>query len=118
MIPLNSLSKRIIAGRIITDAEYIGSVDDIDEGRAENVGASPSAWNIEMAFTFPDRDAEIAIKHEGTHSISDLPESQNGTALSIAVFESSALAIEYLYGEFPDDTGQRSVFTMQFATEF
>jgi hypothetical protein len=77
----------------------------------------PQTWNFELAFVPVDKWT-VAAKYEGGDDLGDfLPETQYGAAVSYSLFENTALAVEYLHGEFENDDEQDRI-TTQLAVEF
>jgi hypothetical protein len=102
------------------EAEYVGAMDKFendDLGLDPGEKFKPSAWNVELAYAITDK-MEIAAKYEGSSdTLNLLPETQYGAAITYGLFENTALALEYLHGEFENDD-TRNLITAQLAIEF
>ena len=101
-------------------AEYVGAMDEFDPGELSydhGEALQPQTWNIELAFAPADK-WEVAAKYEGGDDLGDfLPETQYGGAVSYSLFANTALAVEYLHGEFENDD-EYDRLTSQLAVEF
>jgi hypothetical protein len=102
------------------EAEYVGAMDKFendDLGLDPGEKFKPSAWNFELAYAITEK-MEIAAKYEGSSdTLNLLPETQYGAAITYGLFENTALALEYLHGEFENDD-TRNLITAQLAIEF
>ncbi len=105
-------------GRFVAEAEYITAIEGFAPGVLAQTELQPAAWNVEAGIRFNVCEAEIALKHEGCNDFPGFPEKQYGISSSIKISESATLAIEYLHGEFKDNTEDRNVVTTQLAMEF
>jgi len=86
-----------------------------DDGK----GDKPLAWNLELAWTLRENWL-LAARLEGSDELF-APELQYGAAVSWGLLENSALALEYLHGEFDDAVApdaERDQLTVQLAVEF
>jgi hypothetical protein len=106
--------------RIFLEAEFVGALDEFEAGELNfDAGQKmePQTWNFELAFVPVDKWT-VAAKYEGGDDLGDfLPETQYGAAVSYSLFENTALAVEYLHGEFENDDEQDRI-TTQLAVEF
>jgi len=105
-------------GRFVADAEYVTATEDFASGALGQTELRPAAWNIEAGIRFNVCEAEIAFKYEGSDEFPGFPEQQYGIGSSLRVSQSATLAIEYLHGEFEDETEDRNVVTAQLGIEF
>ena len=109
-----------IRDKFFLEAEYLGATESFEAGELGFDGGEscrPSTWNIEFACA-PVDDLEFGLKYEGSDDCGNLfPESQYGGVVSYGLFESTSLALEYLYGEFENDD-ERHLITCQLAVEF
>lgn len=99
------------------DIEYIAAMSDFDTGVLGDEALRPLAWNAELAFHSGQR-WEVAAKAEGSRNFPRFPEIQYGAVVSIAVADSATFALEFLHGEYDDETGDRNLTTCQFALAF
>jgi hypothetical protein len=102
--------------------EYVGALERFGTGEmydpADDKRRRPMAWNAELAFAATDV-VEIAARYGGSEDGADLlPESQYGAVINWGFFDSTNLALEYLYGKFEDDHGKTHTVTAQLAVEF
>ena len=102
---------------------YISNIADSDGLKAGELGfdagqeMEPQTWNFELAFAPMDKWT-VAAKYEGGDDLGDfLPETQYGAAVCYSLFENTALALEYLHGEFDNDDEYDRI-TTQLAVEF
>jgi hypothetical protein len=106
--------------RFFVEAEYVGALDSFEAGELSFDGGEelePKTWNIELAVV-PVEQLELALRYEGGDDLGDLlPETQYGAAVTYSLFENTALAVEYLHGEFENDD-ERDAVTAQLAVEF
>jgi hypothetical protein len=105
---------------IFLEAEYVGALDEFEAGELgfdAGQQMEPRTWNFELACT-PAERWTVAAKYEGGDDLGDfLPETQYGAAVSYSLFENTALAVEYLHGEFENDDEYERI-TTQLAVEF
>ena len=84
-------------------AEYLSAVTDFDPDSLsyKGRGAKPSAWNIELGYSFPvfGKDSTVAAACQGSdESVSlGLPTERWLVGWSIDIFEHTALSFEYSY---------------------
>ena len=102
--------------------EYLGALDSFEAGEIYDAGDTksrePSAWNAELGFAIIDT-LEIAARYGGSDDGGDfLPESEYGAIVNWGFFENTNLAIEYLHGDFEDDTQEMDLITAQLAVIF
>jgi hypothetical protein len=106
--------------RIFLEAEYVGALDKFEAGELgfdAGQQLEPQTWNFELAVAPADKWT-VAAKYEGGDDLGDfLPETQYGAAVSYSLFENTALALEYLHGEFENDDEYDRI-TTQLAVEF
>ncbi len=100
--------------------EHLGASDEFEAGELSFDGGTafqPTAWNLEFAYAATDR-LELAFKVEGGDDLGDFHvEEQYGVATLYSLFENTALAGEYLHGEYDNDD-ERDILTAQIAIEF
>jgi len=103
--------------------EYVGALDSFKAGEiydaADTKERKPSAWNVELGVAIID-NLELAVRYDGSDDggADFLPESQYGAVLNWGFFKNTNLAIEYLHGEFEDDTQETDSFIAQLAIKF
>ena len=103
--------------------EYVGALDSFKAGEiydaAETKERKPSAWNVELGVAVID-NLELAARYEGSDDggADFLPESRYGVVLNWGIFENTNLALEYLHGEYEDDSQKTDSFVAQLAIEF
>ncbi|MFW6179839.1 MAG: LbtU family siderophore porin, partial [Desulfohalobiaceae bacterium] len=106
--------------RIFLEAEYVSALDEFEAGELgfdAGQQMEPQTWNFELAFAPADRWT-LAARYEGGDDLGDfLPQTQYGAAVSYSLFENTALALEYLHGEFENDDEYDRI-TTQLAVEF
>ncbi|MFO7802395.1 MAG: LbtU family siderophore porin, partial [Desulfovermiculus sp.] len=106
--------------RIFLEAEYVGALDNFETGELgfdAGQHLEPRTWNFELAVAPADKWT-LAARYEGGDDLGDfLPETQYGGAVSYSLFENTALALEYLHGEFENDDEYDRI-TTQLAVEF
>ncbi|EIC19362.1 LbtU family siderophore porin [Thiorhodovibrio frisius] len=91
----------IIIGDFNLIAEYLTASERFDPSSLayRNKGAQPSAWNLEVGYSFPvfGRDSIAAIAYQGTEQAVtlELPETSWLLGWSVEIFERTALAFEY-----------------------
>jgi len=104
-------------------AEYVGALDEFEAGEiydaADGKKRQPAAWNLELGAAVSE-NIEVAARYEGSDDggADFLPETRYGAVVNWAIFESTNLALEYLYGEFEDDTQETDSVMAQLAIEF
>lgn len=87
-------------GDLTLIAEYIAAIDEFEDGELEN--NEPSTWNFEIGYSFAlsGKDASVAFAYQGSDEARnglELPEQRLLAALSVEVFENTALSFEYAY---------------------
>jgi hypothetical protein len=106
--------------RFFLEAEFVGAADEFEPGELSFDGGQalqPATWNLELAVALTDT-IEVAARCEGADDLADfLPEIQYGAAVAFSLFENTALAFEYLHGEFENDD-ERDLLTTQLAVAF
>lgn len=107
--------------RFYLKAEYVGALDEFAAGElgfaTSTQELQPETWNFELAFA-PLADLELAAKYEGGDDLGDfLPDEQYGAAMSYSLFRDTALALEYLHGEYANND-ERDLVTAQLAVDF
>ena len=105
------------AWKLALDVEYITATKDFVSGTLSEGSLRPASWNVELAFHSGER-WEVAVKAEGSRDFPEFPKTQCGIGGSLAVTDSSTVAIEYLHGEFGENGGNRDLVTCQFALAF
>jgi hypothetical protein len=70
----------------------------------ENDLNQPMAWNTELAFFFPDAHFDLSFRFEKSRELEDEPKHRFGTAISWYPYRHTSLTLEYLHGEFRDDS--------------
>jgi len=105
-------------GRLVADAEYAAALEDFAAGTIGPSPARPVAWNAEAGLYFHGKQAEIALKFEGSDELPGFPEKQYGIGSSIKIVESVTVAIEFLHGDFRENDEDRDIVTTQLALEF
>lgn len=112
-------------GPVTIDAEYLAAADnfepaDLDnengDGTGDGSGDQPVTFNVEVAFAVSDA-LEVAARYEGNEELFALPETQYGVAVSYGLYENTAIALEYLSGEY-ENGDEVSAVTAQLAVEF
>jgi hypothetical protein len=82
-------------------AEYLTASErfDADSLAYNNKGAEPSAWNIEIGYSFPvfGRESVAALAYQGTDEAValELPKTSWLVGWSVEIFERTALSLEY-----------------------
>lgn len=109
-----------LADLLFLEAEYLGALADFALADLTFVDADnrrPAAWNIEIGAEVM-ADLELALKYEGCAEFgAEAPEKQYGAALLYRLYVDTSLGLEYLAGEFIDDSDSDRI-TMQLAVEF
>lgn len=109
--------------------EYLSASADFDADSLawEEGGARPSAWNLELGYSFPvfGKDTVAAVAYQGTDEAVglELPKESWLIGWSIGIFDNTALSFEYRndrdYSEGKGGTGDDSnSFVAQLAVEF
>ncbi|MBI4775350.1 MAG: LbtU family siderophore porin [Deltaproteobacteria bacterium] len=115
-------------GPVSLSAEYVTSLDDFRPGELdfavlneEARSAKPSAWNLELAFSFLEK-FQVAGKYERSMDLySLLPQVRYGGVFGWEIFPFTTWSIEYLHGVYDDndeDLDKEDVVTSQLAVEF
>lgn len=117
-----ALSATFTYDKFTIDFEYVGALEDFNvadlDADTNGSGDRPTAFNFEVAYQLNDK-TEVAGKYEGNDEFFAFPDSQIGAVASYELFPHTAVAVEYLFGEF-DTAGMedRHLFTAQLAVEF
>ncbi|MCW8839738.1 MAG: LbtU family siderophore porin [Gammaproteobacteria bacterium] len=109
--------------------EYVGANRDFasTDPAFPGEGARPSAWNLELDYSFQmmGKEASLGVARQRTSEAValELPKSKTLATFSVALFEATALSLEYAMAEdysLSDGGSGESggVFTVQLATEF
>lgn len=102
------------------DAEFLAAIDDFVDGDISFVNDQnrrPEAWNLEAAVRWCD-SMELALRYGASNEAGTfLATDEYGTVLLYNIFDNTALAVEYLFQEFQDNSENRQA-TMQLAVEF
>ncbi len=110
-------------------AEYLAASDSFATGELAfgGRGAEPSAWNVELGYTFElaGKESTFAIGYQGTDEAQglELPEQRLLVGLSVALAEYTSVSFEWArdedYAVVDGGTGEDSdAFTVQVALEF
>ena len=79
--------------------EHVAALDPLEAEDFDGSGAEPSAWMVEAAYDFAlgDRDATVAVGHQGTDEAEalDLPETRTLVGISVGVAENIGLGVEW-----------------------
>ena len=106
--------------KVFIEAEYVCAADEFQANELAFDGGErfePKAWNLELAFAATDA-LEAAVRYEGSEDGGNwIPEIQYGAVVSYGIFDNTAVAVEYLHGEFENDD-ERDAFVAQLAIEF
>ncbi|MEW8469429.1 MAG: hypothetical protein AB2637_12930, partial [Candidatus Thiodiazotropha sp.] len=91
----------------ITDAfefsfEVVAALDDFRELDKEM--NRPLAWNVEVAYFFPDQDLDLIIRLEKSRELDEEPEFRYGAAIIWYMDRRIILTMEYLRGQFERDS--------------
>jgi uncharacterized coiled-coil protein SlyX len=116
-------------GALSLIAEYLAAADDFEDGALDfrGSGAEPSAWNLEAGYDLElgAMPATVALGIQGTDEAVGLglPEQRILAAVSLGIYENTALSFEWAYDEDYDmgDGGSGNdgnVVTAQLAVEF
>lgn len=112
-------------GPVSLIGEYLAAADDFEGGELD--GAEPSAWNLEAGYDLElgAMPATVALGFQGTDEAVGLglPEQRILAAVSLGIYENTALSFEWAYDEDYDmgDGGSGNdgnVVTAQLAVEF
>jgi hypothetical protein len=93
----------VIYGDFNFIAEYLSATDDFDSDSLSfrDSGARPSAWNIEVAYSFDvlGKESVAAVAYQGTDEAValELPKESWLVGWSIGIFDNTALSFEYRY---------------------
>lgn len=109
--------------------EYVGALDDFAVGELafRGMGAQPAAWNVELGYTLAlaDKETTVALAWQGTDEALGLglPQDRYLAALSVGIFDNTALSLEWLHDEDYDTGddgtgGDADSGTVQVAVEF
>lgn len=109
--------------------EYLSATDafDMDSLGFEDAGAKPSAWNVEVGFSFPvmGRESVAAVAYQGTREALalELPESRWLVGWSVEIFDRTSVSLEWAhdsdYSKSDGGTGESGdTLTAQLAVEF
>jgi hypothetical protein len=104
--------------KIILEAEYVSALDKFrpDELLAAKE-SKPVAYNLELAYLLNDK-LKIAGRYGCSEDLGELfPEEQYGLLASYQLFDDTAIAVEYLHGEY-ENSDVISLVTIQFAVGF
>lgn len=116
-------------GSIMLIAEYTGATESFDAADLEfdGSGAKPQAWNLEADYLFQimGKEAVVGVAWQGTKEALalELPETRVLAAISVEIFENTALSLEYAHDEdYSTSEGgsgdDADTFTLQLATSF
>jgi len=119
----------VIVGQFNFIGEYLSATDDFDPDSLsyKDHGARPSAWNIELGYSFPvlGKETVAAVAYQGTDEAVglELPKESWLIGWSIGLFDNTALSFEYRndsdYSEGEGGTGDSgNSFVAQLAVEF
>ncbi|WP_462321434.1 LbtU family siderophore porin [Halochromatium sp.] len=109
--------------------EYLSATERFDPASLsfKDKGAEPSAWNIELGYSFEvfGKESVAAVAYQGTKEAVnlELPETRWAFGWSIGIFDGTALSFEYAhdsdYSTRDGGTGNNSnAFVAQLAVEF
>jgi hypothetical protein len=124
-----TVSLGVVAGRFNLIGEYLSATDafDADSLAWKDKGAKPSAWNVELGYSFPvfGKETVAAVAYQGTDEAValELPKESWLVGWSIGILENTALSFEYRhdsdYSENQGGTGDSgNSFVAQLAVEF
>jgi len=91
----------------LDDAVEVSTVDIVD-GAGNIIGStdettnhgSPAAWNIEVGYTFSDKDVCFALGIQGTKNLGGiLPETRFVTSVGFGLTEGLSLSLQYAHDE-------------------
>ena len=110
-------------GPVTLIGEYVTAMDDIEwVDNADTLINEDqiAAWNAEIGFRFAigEKAATVAVAYQGTDNAQNrLPETRYLGSFGVSLFENTSLALEYMMGEYEDDT-EESAVTATLAIEF
>ncbi|MES9925183.1 MAG: LbtU family siderophore porin [Candidatus Thiodiazotropha endolucinida] len=78
--------------------EVVAALEDFRE--LEKDLNRPIAWNAEVAYFFPNFDAELALRIENSHELEDEPEHRYGAAITWYLHKRANLTLEILRAQF------------------
>jgi hypothetical protein len=96
-----TVSLGIVAGRFNLIGEYLSATDafDADSLSWQDKGAKPSAWNVELGYSFVvfGKETIAAVAYQGTDEAValELPKESWLVGWSIGILENTALSFEY-----------------------
>lgn len=110
-------------------AEYVGALDEfaVNELAFDAQGATPNAWHVELGYTttLGGKETTFALGYDATDEALglELPEKRMLAAVSVSIFENTALAFEWAHSEdYAEDDGgsgeDANAVTLQLAVEF
>lgn len=116
-------------GGIALIGEYVGATENFAASELpwDGNGAQPAAWNVELGYTFDlsGRETTVAAAWQSTteFAASDLPEDRYLAAVSMSLFENTALSFEWMHDKDYDTNNGGSgndadTATAQLAVEF
>jgi hypothetical protein len=97
--------------------ETLGALDDFQTGLLADAPVKPRAWNVELAWA-ATKTVELVVRWEGTDGVPDMPETQYGACVNVALGAGVRVALEHLHGEDEADRDDREMTTAQLALEF
>ena len=105
--------------------EYVAAMDDIEFTNNPKL-ESPSAYNIELGYTFElmGKETTLGVAYQGTDKCGGiLPETRLVASIGVGLGENVAVALEYAHNDDYDvsdgGTGDEAdIFTVQLALEF
>ncbi|PLY13692.1 MAG: hypothetical protein C0631_13445 [Sedimenticola sp.] len=117
------------AGPFTLIGEYVTAQDSFaaSEVAFNGSGAKPSAWHLELGYNFNlmSKDATVAASYNNTDEALalELPERRYGAALSVGIFDSTTLSLEWMrdkdYGIADGGSGNSAdTVTTKLAVEF
>ena len=108
-------------GRVGPASLLIETVTALDTLEAEEFGAQPSAWMVEVAYDFAmgSRDATAAFSFQGTEEAeaAELAETLMLLGISVGISENIGLGIEWAQSEGYDADGSDDAITVLLAAE-
>ena len=105
--------------------EYVAAMDDIEFTNNPKL-ESPSAYNIELGYTFElmGKETTLGVAYQGTDKCGGiLPETRLVASIGVGLGENVGVALEYAQNDDYDvsdgGTGDEAdIFTVQLALEF
>lgn len=100
-----SLNGSVSTGGVTFSAGYLKATDDFQTAELafNSKGAQPKAWNTEIAYTttIMDKETTFAATYQGSDEALalELPEQRLGMAVTIGIYDKTALTLEYLADE-------------------